>query len=50
MILWWKETAREAERKRVERKKGSEGDQERILILALSQRLRGNIFSSYDEK
>jgi len=40
-------------RRRRERERGggwSEGDQERIVILALSQRLRGNIFSSYDEK
>lgn len=37
---------RERDRKQVE----SEGDQEGILILALSQRLRGNIFPSYDEK
>lgn len=31
-------------------KQESEEDWEWILILALSQRLRGNIFSSYDEK
>lgn len=48
MILWWKETERKERREK--REKESEGDQERILILALSQRLRGNIFSSYDEK